>query len=249
MQLSFLLSVASLALVAAADRTITVKNNCNYTIWPAVFTPPGHPAPKVETGWKAPPGHKKSFKVPSNWVSGRIWGRTGCDFSKKVPGPLQCKTGGCNGGLKCTKSGGGTGVPPATLAEWTLSSNGKDWYDVSLVDGFNIPMRLSPTGGCRTVGCKPNLNKSCPKALQHKVNGKVVGCKSSCVANGKATNCCSGSHNTLKTCPANKVEHYSFFKKACPTSYAYAYDEPSGTALWACPQGKKADYTVTFCPK
>ena len=32
----------------------------------------------------------------------------------------------------------------------------------------------------------------------------------------------------------------------CPNSYAYAYDESSGTALWTC--DKAADYTITFCP-
>ena len=34
----------------------------------------------------------------------------------------------------------------------------------------------------------------------------------------------------------------------CPNSYAYAYDESSGTALWTCNSGLNADYTVTFCP-
>ena len=34
----------------------------------------------------------------------------------------------------------------------------------------------------------------------------------------------------------------------CPNSYAYAYDESSGTALWTCDANKGADYTITFCP-
>ncbi|KAF5385532.1 hypothetical protein D9757_006730 [Collybiopsis confluens] len=33
----------------------------------------------------------------------------------------------------------------------------------------------------------------------------------------------------------------------CPDSYAYAFDESSGTALWTC-SNIAADYTVTFCP-
>ena len=28
----------------------------------------------------------------------------------------------------------------------------------------------------------------------------------------------------------------------CPNSYAYAYDESSGTALWTCTGSKNADY-------
>jgi hypothetical protein len=43
----------------------------------------------------------------------------------------------------------GQGVPPATLAEWTLQGDSnRDFYDVSLVDGYNIPMRIDNTAGC-----------------------------------------------------------------------------------------------------
>lgn len=34
----------------------------------------------------------------------------------------------------------------------------------------------------------------------------------------------------------------------CPNSYAYAFDESSGTALWNCDSSLQADYTLTFCP-
>lgn len=42
------------------------------------------------------------------------------------------------------------------------------------------------------------------------------------------------------------VQFYDYFKKNCPTSYAYAYDESSGTALYTCDANLKADYTVTL---
>ena len=84
-------------------------------------------------------------------------------------------------------------------------------------------------------------------------------------------NCCTGTHNTPATCPPTGVQFYSYFsaspqyirlgffllgmltrparaENACRDSYAYAYDESSGTALWTCPSSKNADYTVTFCP-
>ncbi|KAH7101250.1 Osmotin, thaumatin-like protein [Auriculariales sp. MPI-PUGE-AT-0066] len=244
----YLVILFSLLAVVAADRTITVKNNCKYTIWPGVFTPPAanKAIPNVVTGWKAPPGHVKKFKVPEKWTSGRIWARTGCDFSK---GALNCHTGACNGGLKCDKNTG-TGVPPASLAEWSLGD--LDWYDVSLVDGFNVPMKITPTGGCPVATCKTNLNPKCPNDIAKKVNGKKVGCLSACAANldghsANSTNCCSGSFNTPEKCPKSKVAHYDFFKKGCPRSYAYAYDEKSGNALFTCK--KKPSYTLTFCPK
>jgi hypothetical protein len=42
--------------------------------------------------------------------------------------------------LQCNGAGG---VPPATLAEITLKGDGgKDFYDISLVDGFNVPVQV-----------------------------------------------------------------------------------------------------------
>ncbi|KAG9073481.1 hypothetical protein FS749_015121, partial [Ceratobasidium sp. UAMH 11750] len=55
-------------------------------------------------------------------------GRRNCNFSNN-PSPNSCADGGCNGGLLCDPHTG-TGVPPASVAEWTLSgADGLDWYD------------------------------------------------------------------------------------------------------------------------
>ncbi|KAB5587409.1 putative effector protein/PR5 protein [Ceratobasidium theobromae] len=84
--------------------------------------------PNIETGWEAPAGSVRTFTIPEHWRAGRIWGRRNCDFSNN-PGPNSCTDGGCNGGLQCDPRSG-TGVPPATVAEWTLGDeNGLDWYD------------------------------------------------------------------------------------------------------------------------
>ena len=53
------------------------------------------------------------------------------------------------------------GVPPASLAEFTLSGGGLDWYDVSLVDGFNIPMSIETDKGCVSSVCSNNITTSC----------------------------------------------------------------------------------------
>ncbi|KAG8791937.1 hypothetical protein FRC12_007774 [Ceratobasidium sp. 428] len=237
-------------------RTFTVYNGCPFTIWPAVFTDlnVGSATPAIETGWEAAAYTKRTFTVPDNWKAGRIWARRNCNFSTN-PGPNSCADGGCNGGLKCDPRTG-TGVPPATVAEWTLSAaDGSDWYDVSLVDGYNLPMRITNTAGCHVADCPVDLGPNCPAALKgpFDASGFPLGCKSACVANldgnqGNSGNCCSGSHNTPATCPPSGVQYYSYFKNACPNSYVYAYDESSGTALWTCPASKKADYTLTFCP-
>ncbi|KAK7453404.1 hypothetical protein VKT23_011669 [Stygiomarasmius scandens] len=103
-----LLSAVSLAVISSVNaRTWTVKNNCAFTIWPAIFTDPnvGTSVPDQATGWEAPAGSSVSFTVPNDWKAGRIWGRTDCDFSSN-PGPNSCVTGGCNGGLECATAGG-----------------------------------------------------------------------------------------------------------------------------------------------
>ena len=57
---------------------------------------------------------------------------------------------------------GPQGVPPATLAEFTLGINGlPDYYDVSLVDGSNLPMTITSDKGCPTASCPVDLNPAC----------------------------------------------------------------------------------------
>ncbi|CEL53363.1 Thaumatin-like protein PWIR2 OS=Triticum aestivum PE=2 SV=1 [Rhizoctonia solani AG-1 IB] len=132
--MKFSVAASALAIAGSAlGRTFTVYNACPFTIWPAVFTDlnVGSAVPGIETGWEAPAWSKRTFNVPDNWKAGRIWGRRNCNFSSN-PGPNSCLTGGCNGGLRCD-SRTGTGVPPASVAEWTLSAgDGQDWYDDTL---------------------------------------------------------------------------------------------------------------------
>ncbi|PCH37375.1 thaumatin-like protein [Wolfiporia cocos MD-104 SS10] len=243
--------------VRTCARTFTVANDCPYTIWPAMFTGPSpkRAVPNYPAGWEAQPHTSVGFSVPNDWTAGRIWGRTDCDFSNDSASGQTCLTGWCIGGLLCNPTTG-TGVPPATVAEWTLQGdNNKDYYDVSLVDGFNIPMEITNNAKCSTAECPADLNSLCPSALKGPSNstGGVVGCQSSCDANlnddkTNSPDCCTGSYSTAATCPSSGVQYYSFFKDNCPDSYAYAFDESSGTALWQCDSALNADYTLTFCP-
>ncbi|KAJ3533062.1 hypothetical protein NM688_g7333 [Phlebia brevispora] len=250
----------TLALSAAAyTRTFTVTNNCAYTIWPAIFTDlnVGTATPSQPTGWEADTLTTVTFSVPDNWASGRIWGRRSCNFSDPTnTGPGTCADGGCNGGLLCDPHSG-TGVPPATVAEFTLGggAGGTDWYDVSVVDGFNLPIRVDNDKGCSVASCPVDLIPGCPSPLlgPYDSTGAAVGCMSACDAGlapdpANSPNCCTGDHGTAATCPPSGVQYYSYFKDNCPDAYAYAYDESSNTALWQCDAGLAADYTITFCP-
>ncbi|KAI9461242.1 Osmotin thaumatin-like protein [Lactarius psammicola] len=283
--IGLLLSASSL-FATAMGRTFTVYNACPFTIWPANDFPEfttsqlftdlnvGTATPSQPTGWSAPAFSAVSFFVPDNW-KGRPYlgiypsfccyllatdnieskGRRNCDFSTN-PGPNSCLDGGCNGGLLCDAHTG-TGVPPATVAEFTLSTDPgvPDYYDISLVDGYNLPMRINNNQGCGVPLCGVDLGPNCPAPLKgpYDSTGFPVGCKSACVAGlapdpNNSPNCCTGSHNTAATCPPSGVQYYSYFKSNCPNTYVYAYDESSGDALFSCPSSSRADYTITFCP-
>ncbi|CAI0445230.1 unnamed protein product, partial [Linum tenue] len=205
----------------------TFSNRCDYTIWP----------PKLEsTGFELAEGSTRSFQAPTGW-SGRFWARTGCTFDDSGSG--SCRTGDCGSGLvECNGLGA---APPATLAEFTLGTGGQDFYDVSLVDGYNLPMVVEGSGGsgsCTTTGCITDLNQQCPAELKA-VEGSA--CRSACEAFGSPEYCCSGAFNTPATCRPSVYSE--MFKAACPRSYSYAYDDASST--FTC---TGADYTVTFCP-
>ncbi|KAK9743368.1 hypothetical protein RND81_03G234700 [Saponaria officinalis] len=232
--LSFVMMFAVLSQgpkLSNAARIITIINDCKETIWPAVT--PGNSF--NGGGFVLKPGESKVFNAPVGW-SGRIWGRTGCKFDQNGIG--KCQTGACGSSLQCSAGG----EPPATLAEFTLAA--LDFYDVSLVDGFNIPIAVKPlhgTGNCSIAGCDSDLRKSCPKELSVKIsNGKTIACKSACEAFDTDEYCCRGVYGNPTTC---RPTYYSrTFKSACPTAYSYAYDDP--TSIFTC---SGTDYVITFC--
>lgn len=141
--------------VPATARTITVVNAMGQTVWVATDRNKEHPLPV--TGWALKPGQSTTFIVDDRW-GGRIWGRTGCTFD--AAGKGHCQTGDCGGVFQCSSSG----ATPATLAELTLDAwSGLDFYDVSMVDGANLPMYINvghtttkdPVSriGCSAGGC------------------------------------------------------------------------------------------------
>ncbi|XP_052201567.1 thaumatin-like protein 1 [Diospyros lotus] len=213
--------------------TFTLINRCDYTVWPGILgnTRLG------STGFELPPGGSRAFQAPSGW-SGRFWGRTGCNFEASS-GRGSCATADC--GSNQVECNGAGATPPATLAEFTIGSGTQDFYDVSLVDGYNLPMLVEASGGsgaCGSTGCVSDLNRQCPAELR---SGGGRACKSACEAFGSPEYCCSGTYGTPSTC---RPSIYSeMFKSACPRSYSYAYDD--ATSTFTCTGGA---YRITFCP-
>ncbi|KAI9013900.1 thaumatin [Phycomyces nitens] len=199
----FLAALAGLGSAAPTNGvTITVSNQCSYDVQVNQGT---NDQSSSGGGSTLASGSSTDIQVPSNW-GGRIWARKECTGSKD-----------CNSSA------------PASLAEFLLKgANGDDFYDISLVDGYNVGMSISPNGksgsgyDCGTPTCS-NL-PACPKDAQVKDSkGNVVGCESSC-----------------KDC--EDTEYAAAVKKACPEAYSYSKDDK--TSMYAC---KAEGYTVSLC--
>uniref|UniRef100_A0ACD5TWD4 Uncharacterized protein n=1 Tax=Avena sativa TaxID=4498 RepID=A0ACD5TWD4_AVESA len=251
-----------LLLPAAWSATFTMTNNCGYTVWPGLLSGAGTP-PLSTTGFALAQGASATVDAPASW-SGRMWARTLC--AEDATGKFVCATGDCgSGSLQCN---GGGAAPPASLVEFTLDgSGGMDFFDVSLVDGYNLPMLIVPqgaggaaaasstsTGGepkCMATGCLVDLNEACPADLKVAsttggtgagVGTAAVACKSACEAFGSPQYCCSGAYGSPNTCRPSTYSQ--FFKSACPRAYSYAYDD--STSTFTCAAG--TNYAITFCP-
>jgi len=215
---SFLLHPLLFTITNAA--TFDIRNQCSYTVWAAAV--PGG-------GKQLDPQQTWTISANPGTTGARIWGRTGCTFDGNGRG--SCKTGDCGGLLQCQAFG----QPPNTLAEYALKQfSDLDFFDISLVDGFNIPMEFSPTsGGCtRGITCNANINGECPAELK-----ATDGCNNPCTVFKTDEYCC----NSGSCGPTNFSK---FFKDRCPDAYSYPKDD--NTSTFTCPTG--ANYKVVFCP-
>ena len=237
-----LVLIAAIPAVGAATasppegpRRFTFVNETTQTIWVAA-SPGNAPNTLSVTGWKVPAGGHVSTIVPNHW-NGRIWGRTGCRFN--AAGRGHCETGDCGGRFQCT----GFGSIPTTLAEYDLDAwDNLDFYDVSMVDGSNLPMYINWTGGrgkdqiardgCAPSGCTRSVQ--CPRALQVRARGVVVACISACARFGTDQYCCRGPWSSRANCqPAQRpIDYAAVFKKAEP--YAYSYVDDDKTSVFTC---------------
>ncbi|KAK4162518.1 Hsp70-like protein [Cladorrhinum sp. PSN259] len=147
---------------------LVVTNNCGETIWPGIGTQNG--IGPGTGGFELTSGESRYMFVSPDW-QGRVWGRTNCSFNADGTGPSNlngvngngaaCLTGDCFARLDCEF----TGAVPTTLAEFNLIGglDGKQtFYDISLVDGYNIPLGIIYLPAANTTWIPPNLtNAAC----------------------------------------------------------------------------------------
>lgn len=166
-----LCSLVTLTPTPTPARTFTFINKCTETIWLAqggnstggwqLDVPPSSCASNTDCPQSQTCNNNQcefTLNVPDTF-SGRFWPRTGCAFNTSGvcdPNVNCCATGGCSitggWGLEC-QSGGQS---PVTVAEFTLSQTSTDFYDVSVIDGFNVAVEVQQTGGSSTCPLNPS---------------------------------------------------------------------------------------------
>jgi beta-mannosidase len=229
-----LLLLASLPFATAQDDGVPlvplrVTNNCQEPIWPAILSQSG--TPPQSSGFLLNPGQTKAQTVGLDW-KGRVWGRTNCSFPTTNGGPSSgqgsspCQTGDCGQFLQCQ----GAGQAPATLAEFTLSSNtGQCFYDISLVDGYNLPVGIislvHETGNPNLTDIPPNLT-----------NPVCIGTSSLLTPQNAATNPdISFGSNATYPLPLDQSVSSSFIESWCPWPLQLSPPEKPGDGVYPYP--------------
>ncbi|CAH8355305.1 unnamed protein product [Eruca vesicaria subsp. sativa] len=233
------LLVSYLFVSGVTSRNFTIENKCDYTVWPATFNSPGSINSLSTTGFTLRKGEARVINAPLSWT-GRFWGRTFC--STNSTGSFSCATGDCGTGkVECSAASAGSSFP-ATLAEFSLDTI--DYYDVSVVNGYNLPISIVPQEDktCNSTGCVVDMNVTCPFELRVTAsNTSLIACMNACQKLKLPEYCCTDDYASPDKC---KPSLYSQnFKSVCPRAYSYVYDDTSST--FSCASN---NYAITFCP-
>ncbi len=173
-RISALAAAVAFAIVAsigtAAANRVVVQNQCSFPVWIEQLNVPG--AKKVV---KIAKGKQYTYDLPDNQLieATRWWPKTGCD----------------DNGENCTQ---GQTMPPCPAqgctppidskfeATWCAGANCQTYFDISMVDGFTLPVTMKPSApkntipGCTQAAC-PSLSTSakvCPTSEDLSTNGK-----------------------------------------------------------------------------
>lgn len=144
-----------------------MHNKCRFPIWPATAPNNGYPV-LADGGFYLPSGHTRRIIVRWKWT-GRLWARTGCNFASNCN--RACQTSDCDGRLQCN---GLIGTPPATLVQISVQADQTkpNFYDVSLVDGYNLPVSVSASA--RRATAHQRLHEESERFVSWRANFVVV---------------------------------------------------------------------------
>lgn len=125
------------------------------------------------------------------------------------------------------------GAEHHSLAEFTFNTdfNDFDWYNISYVDAFNLPLQLIPVArpNCKTLTCATDFISGCPEVGQYKG------------ASGRVVACVSPNRNDGNSLVARYFE-------ACDDAYAWSGDDQNGTDPSPVRACAGEDWDIVFCP-
>ncbi|ONK76949.1 uncharacterized protein A4U43_C02F1570 [Asparagus officinalis] len=237
-----LLLISSLLILlqrsASQPMTLTLVNNCPFTICPAIQPNSGH-RPRARRPLPPDPD-PQVLPAPTSHCRRPHLGRHRCTHT--APAHLRHAA---------------TAGPASSATAWALparhvwrrspSTTARATHFTSTPSASSTvqtPMTVTPhegKGNCPVVGCRENLLATCPDVLQLRGPHGVIGCKSGCEAFGTDELCCRNMYNSAKTCRASTYSE--FFKHKCPATFTYAHDSPSLTHECESPKELK----VIFC--
>ena len=126
------------------------------------------------------------------------------------------------------------GAEHHTLAEFTFNTdfNDFDWYNISHVDAFNLPMQITPLArpDCKTLTCADDFVPGCPDVGKYENDeGELIACVSPDRNDGNS--------------------EVALYFEACDDAYAWSGDDQNGddpSPVRAC---AGEDWDITFCPE
>jgi hypothetical protein len=131
-------------------------------------------------------------------------------------------------------SGEDPGGEHHTLAEFTFNTdfNDFDWYNISHVDAFNLPMQIVPAArpDCETLTCAEDFLLNCPDVGRYEDSA------------GNLTSCVSPNRDDGESTVA-------LYFEACDDAYAWSGDDANGddpSPVRAC---AGEDWDIVFCPE
>jgi hypothetical protein len=183
-------------------------------------------------------GDGKTTLVFVNGCASRVtYAGNDVDDGELAPGEVHCvDVGTATDALSAKRYWGYAGSDPGaghySLAEFTFNTDFHDfdWYDISFVDAFNLPMAITPLvrPDCDALACPADFLAGCPDVGQFEQGGKVVACVSPERDNGDSA-----------------VAQYF---EQCDDAYAWSADDQHGTDPSPTHACAGEDFAVTFCP-
>ena len=146
-----------------------------------------------------------------------------------------------------------------TITDIETYNNDYDHYDVSIQNGYNIPVTIYPTSNVdKATGnyCSGPIWKEitiCPEILRGPTTGtNYQYCKTPCYANIPPTTdnqnfCCNllGSCTVPDACEKSWSSYYQVFANACPNCLITNCDKSN---YYCKSVNGLSNYTITFCP-